>query len=346
MANTYFAHEVLNEKIKSMLDTKVSMSNYMTVDDSLTAESGMKIKIQKYSANDNITDVAEGVGNSDYSEVGYTEEEYEVITTQGRAKWTDEAAMRNPIVVDTLLQGQAENMVNNLTRKAIAEMDKATKAVECDFASTSANYFFNKVVDALALVDNANEDESGYTLLISPNQQAYIRKQLGDALKYVEANVRTGYIGSVAGVPVVMSKAVKDNACYLVNPKAITYFSKKGVETEEDRDKNTRTNIVYIRKVGLVALTDANYIVMIAKPQGTAAAITTSTKNTKTIAGTCGTDCYKVVVVDGKGKTYEVVPSAGAWTLTADENLASGDVIVATAYAAGYAPKTATITVS
>ena len=130
MANTYFAHEVLNEKIKSMLDTKVSMSNYMTVDDSLTAEPGMKIKIHKYTANDNITDVAEGAGNSDYSEVGYTEEEYEVVTTQGRAKWTDEAAMRNPIVVDTLLQGQAENMVNNLNRKAIAEMDKATKAVE------------------------------------------------------------------------------------------------------------------------------------------------------------------------------------------------------------------------
>lgn len=340
MANTYYAHEIINEKIKSMLDTKISMSQFMHSDDQLAAESGMKIKIQKYTANDNIKDVAEGVGNEDYSECNYTEEEYEVVTTQGRTKWSDEAAMRNPIVVDTLLQGQAENMVNNLTRKAIAEMGKATKAVECDFASTSANYFYNKVVDALALIDSVNEDESGYTMLISPNQQAYIRKQLGDALKYVEANVRTGYIGSVAGIPVVMSKACPDNACFIVNPKAITYFNKKGVTTEEDRDKNTRTNIVYIRKVGLVALTDENYIAMLAKAQSTACVITKPSNGASKVAGTCGADCFKVVVTIGS-KTYTAVPSAGAWEVAVD-TVATGNKINAVAYANGYAPKEAT----
>ena len=44
----------------------------------------MKIKVQKYVANDNIKDVAEGEGNEDFSEVDYTEDEYEVVTTQGR----------------------------------------------------------------------------------------------------------------------------------------------------------------------------------------------------------------------------------------------------------------------
>ena len=63
MANVYFSHELIREKINSMLDTKVSMSQFMHSDDSLTAEAGMKIKVQKYVANDNIKDVAEGEGN-------------------------------------------------------------------------------------------------------------------------------------------------------------------------------------------------------------------------------------------------------------------------------------------
>ena len=84
MANVYFSHELIREKINSMLDTKVSMSQFMHSDDSLTAEAGMKIKVQKYVANDNIKDVAEGEGNEDFSEVNYTEDEYEVVTTQMR----------------------------------------------------------------------------------------------------------------------------------------------------------------------------------------------------------------------------------------------------------------------
>lgn len=341
MANNYFSHEIIREKIKSMLDTKVSMSQFLHSDDSLAAEAGMKIKIQKYKANDNIKDVAEGEGNDDFSEVDYTEDEYEVVTTQGRAKWTDEAAMRNPIVVDTLLQGQAENMVNNLNRKAIAEMGKAVKVVECDFASTTANYFFNAVVDALAMINAANEDESGYSLLVSPANQAYIRKQLGkDGLQYVEDYVRTGYIGHVCGVPVIMSKAVPDSACYLVNPQAITYFNKKGIETENDRDKNLRENIVYIRKVGLVALTDENYVAMIAKPQSTACVITKPSNGAAKVAGTCGADVFKVVV-DVDGKSYEAKAADGKFEVAVDA-VATGNKINAIAYAVGLAPKAAT----
>lgn len=341
MANTYYSHEIIREKIKSMLDTKVSMSQFLHNDDSLVAEAGMKIKVQKYVANDNIKDVAEGEGNDDFSEVDYTENEYEVVTTQGRAHWTDEAAMRNPIVVDTLLQGQAENMVNNLTRKAIAEMGKATKVVECDFSTTTANYFFNAVVDALAMINASTEDESGYTLLVSPANQAYIRKQLGkDGLQYVEDYVRTGYIGHVCGVPVVMSKAVPDSACYLVNPQAITYFNKKGIEVENDRDKNKRENIVYIRKVGLVALTDENYVAMLAKAQSTDCVITKPSNGAVKVAGTCGTDAFKVVVSVGS-KSYEAEAKNGAWEVAVDA-VATGNKINAVAYAVGFAPKKAT----
>ena len=340
MANVYFSHELIREKINSMLDTKVSMSQFMHSDDSLTAEAGMKIKVQKYVANDNIKDVAEGEGNEDFSEVDYTEDEYEVVTTQGRTHWSDEAAMRNPIVVDTLLKGQAENMVNNLTRKAVIEMGKATKAVECDFTTNTARYFFDKVVDALAMINASNEDESGYTLLVSPSQQGYIRKQLGEDLKYVEDYVRTGYIGHICGVPVVMSAAVPDSACYLVNPNAITYFAKKGVETETDRDKNKRENIVYIRKVGLVALTDENYIAMLAKPQTDNVVITKPSNGAVKVAGTCGQGVFKVVVTIGS-KSYTAKAANGTWEVAVDA-VATGNKINAIGYAVGLAPKAAT----
>ena len=83
-------------------------------------------------------------------------------------------------------------------------------------------------------------------------------------------------------------------------------------------------------------------IVELAKAQTTACAITTYTKAQKTIAGTCGTDAYKVVVVDGDDEVYTVTPTAGTWTVTAKANLTAGDKINATAYAYGYAPKAAT----
>jgi len=40
-------------------------------------------------------------------------------------------------------------------------------------------------------------------------------------------------------------------------------FIKKDTEVETERDANIRNNIVYMRKVALVALTDANKIVKI-----------------------------------------------------------------------------------
>ena len=342
MSNSYFAKEILKEKIQNMLDTKISFLQFLHVDSSLAAQPGMKVEIHKYTATDNIADVAEGQGNNNYSECSYTSEEYTVGYAQGRFKYTDESYLKNPILLDTLAKGQAENMVNFVKDEALREMKKATKIVECDYSSSSTNYFFNKVVDALALVDAAIEDESGFVLLISPNNQAYIRKQLGAQLIYAtDSYIKTGYIGSVCGVPVVMSKAVPDSASFLVNSQAITYFQKKGVEVENYRIPNTRENEVYIRKCGVVALTDANYIVELAKAQSTACAITTYLKTGATIAGTCGTD-VEYVIVKYDGQEYKAPASAGSWTIDMAANLTSGKKIDASAYAPGYAPKAAT----
>lgn len=342
MANKVYENFVLENKFEDLLTTKVDLSNYMTVDSSLTETAGMKKKIHKYTATGDVQDLAMGEGNTDTIESTFTEVEYEVGTTQARGVYYDEEAMTDPITVDNILRAMADKMTNDFTRKAIKEYGKASRVITCDFETKTGNYFFDCVVDALAMF---GEDETGLTLLISPAQQAYVRKQLGDNLKYVEGFVRTGYIGSVSGVPVVVSKAVPKTQAYIVNNEAVRLFLKKGTEAEQDRDMNERKNILYLRKVALVALVDDTKIVALSKAQATACAITTYTKDAKTVAGTCGTD-VKTVDVAVNDKRYTATATNGAWTLTADANLATGDVIVATAYVEGYAPAVDTKTVA
>lgn len=339
MPNVIYDNFVLENKLENKLTTLVDLSNYMTVDRSLAENAGMKKKVHKYIASGSVEDLAQGEGNSGVFESSFTEQEYEVKVTQGKGVYYDEEAMRDPMTVDNIVDGMAKDMQNDFTRKAIAEMSKFDLAVECDFSTSTAGYLFGKVVDAVALF---GEDESGLTLLVSPKDKAYIRKQLGDDLKYSEGFARTGYIGSVCGVPCVVSNAVPAGCAFIASREAVTLFIKKGVESEQERDADHRKNTLFLRKVAVVAMTNSTKIVGLAKAQSTACAITTYTKNAKTIAGTCGTDCRRVHVIDGAGNEYDATPSAGAWTVTASANLTAGDKINATAYADGKAPKAAT----
>ena len=100
-------------------------------------------------------------------------------------------------------------------------------------------------------------------MLISPAEKALFRKNLKSDLSYSEGYVRTGYIGTVCGVPVYVSKAIPAGKAFLATKEAVTLFIKKNVERELERDANTRKNVEYIRKVALVALTDATKVVMI-----------------------------------------------------------------------------------
>jgi hypothetical protein len=160
------------------------------------------------------------------------------------------------MIVDAGLQHSGDIMTNKWTSLAIAEMEKATLVQE------GAAWDFDVVVDAIAKMNL--EDESGLFLLISPADKAEFRKALKDDLSYSEGFVRTGYIGTVAGVPVIVTKAVPAGKGYLATKEAVTVFIKKDSETEYDRDKDIRENTYWVRKVGVVALTDENKIVKIA----------------------------------------------------------------------------------
>jgi hypothetical protein len=254
MAHKVYENIILSNKINDILKTAVNLNNYMTIDTSMTEEAGMKKVVNTYTSTGAVEELAMGEGNSTEIEVSFTPAEYTVKTFQGKFAFFDEQEMTDPMIVDTGLNQSADHMVNAWTDLAIAEFEKAT------LEQTGA-WGFDLVVDAIAKMNL--EDESGLFLLVSPADKAAIRKALKDDLSYSEGFVRTGYIGSIAGVPVIVSKAVEAGKAYLATKEAVTVFIKKDSETEYDRDADIRKNSYWVRKVGVVALTNATKVVKI-----------------------------------------------------------------------------------
>lgn len=253
--HTIYENFIIENKIEDILNTTLDMNNFLTPDYDLQENAGMIKKVHTYTASGDLEELAMGEGNTGDIEVSFTEKEYEVGTTQGRTYWYDEQAMTDPMVVDTALDGLSKKMTNDLNTKAITAMDDATLELEIDA------WGFDAVVDAIALYPYENEE--GLFLLINPDEKASFRKALADDLKYVEDFARQGYIGSVCGVPVFVSKIVPENTAFLGTKEAVKCFVKKGVEVEQEREPNIRKNIVYARKVMLVALVDATRMIKI-----------------------------------------------------------------------------------
>ena len=256
MAHTIYENFVLENKIENFLKTNIDINNYVTADYTLAENAGMTKKVHIYTATGNVEDLAMGEGNTGDINASFTEKEYKVGTTQGRFPYFDEEEETDPMVVEVGIEKLTKEMTNDLTTKAIAELGKTELEKECDFT-------FEGIVDAIAMYPY--EDEQGLFLLINPAEKAELRKNLGAELKYVEDFVRTGYIGTVCGVPVIVSKAVPAGEAYLATKDAVTVFVKKGVEIEQDRDANTRKNVIYARKVMLVALTDGTRAIKLVK---------------------------------------------------------------------------------
>lgn len=255
MAHTTYENIVLSNKINDILRTKVDLNNYMTIDNTLAENAGMKKVVNTYTSTGNVEELGMGEGNSESIEVSFTPAEYEVKVYQGKFAFYDEQEMTDPLIVDTGLQHSADSMVNTFTDMAVAEFEKAT------LAQTATAWGFDVVVDGIAKMNL--EDESGLFLLVSPADKAAIRKALKDDLNYSEGFVRTGYIGSIAGVPVIVSKAVEAGKAYLATKDAVTVFIKKDTETEYERDADKRNNSYWVRKCAVVALTDATKVVKI-----------------------------------------------------------------------------------
>jgi hypothetical protein len=161
MSNNRYENIVLQDKLTEALKSNVNITNYMTLDDSLTETAGMTKRINTYTSTGDVEDVAEGQGNTKQISVSYTSADYKVTTTQGTFLYTDEDEMTDPYLVDAGITDLGKKMTNSLIDKAIAEFEKAT-LIETYTTTIS----FATVVDAIAKLNV--EDESGLFMLVNP----------------------------------------------------------------------------------------------------------------------------------------------------------------------------------
>lgn len=252
-----YDNDVIEILFEDQLATHLALEQFAHADYSLTEDAGMLKKIRRYFGTGNVEKLAMGEGNTGVIGADFTEEEYRVLTTQGKGVYYDEAAMADPAAIEKLVNHMAVVMVNDLRGSIVAEAGKTSNKL---YGQT---FNFDCVADAIATLPDELTENEGLFLLVNRKDVALWRKNLKDDLKYVEAFVRKGYVGHVCGVPMYWSDAVAQGKAFLGTSEAVTIFVKKGTETEQERDADHRKNTLFIRKVDLVALTNEGKMIEI-----------------------------------------------------------------------------------
>lgn len=250
---------VLANEIEDQYNSQLEMSRFCTTDNSLVGVPGDTVKVHVYSATDGTQKLAMGEGNTKNIEVTYNEKDYTIYLLQNRFPYYDEEEMKDPLVVETGLRHMVTDMVNTVRGSIYDEFLKATLSV------TNSGNWFNDFVDAQALLNVENLEGLELFAFVSPADMASIRKSLKDDLKYVEAFVRSGYVGTVAGINLYTKKDATTGTVVGGTRQAVTIFNKRGTEVEQERDANHRLNEIYSRKYYLPALTDATKAFKIVK---------------------------------------------------------------------------------
>ena len=257
MANTVYENFFLSNTVEDQFNSHLDLQRFCVVDDSLVGTAGMKRIIHTYRATNGTEKLTIGQGNSKSIEVSYTPVEYEIALAQNNFKWYDEHAMTDNMLVPVGMKHIGTDMWNTVQADIYGEFAKTGIEVN----ATAFN--FDAFVDASAALNLENIEDVEIFAFVAPADKAKIRKALKDELKYVESYARQGYIGSVAGINLYDKADATEGEIIVGIRGAVTIFNKKGVETEQEREPNTRQNTAYSRKYYVVALTDESKAVKI-----------------------------------------------------------------------------------
>lgn len=254
-----YDNEVLSTKIKNALNTALNLQNFATVDYSLTAAPGMQIKVRTYTPSGEAERLAMGQANTTYVGADFVEADYRVNTLQATAKYFDEQGMADPTAIDTTINQIPTAITNSLNQEVIDEMDKTTTTVT--WTPTVAS-----VLEALAEFpeDEVLTASNKFLLVNNKDYLALIKDAIAKSM-YVKDNTNTSGLGSVAGVPVYVSKLVPDGKAFLGDKTAVTIYMKKGYGVETDRDIEKRAVTMVANTVNVVALTDAKHMIKLTK---------------------------------------------------------------------------------
>lgn len=256
MANTVYSNKIIEAKAKDLLTTAVNTRSLMTVDNTLAQEAGMTKTINVYTYSGTAEELAAGEGNTNRGSIAYVGNDYTVKMVQQAFDYQDEDFMKDNTIVDNMLKGANQVMVNKMTADFVGELAKAT------LEAPAATLGYDAIVDGIAKLNV--EDESKLFVVIPNAWKAEIRKDEDYKAARMGEVIYNGQVGTVCGLPVIATNALTD-AAYVMSPEAVKLFMKKDVEVEQDRDADTRTNSVYLRTAYIVALVDATKICKIAK---------------------------------------------------------------------------------
>ena len=263
MAHVIYDNYYLSNEIEDQYNSHLSLQQFCNVDNSLVGTAGMLRKINVYRATDGTQKLAMGEGNTKSIEVSYSEEEYRILLAQNRFEYYDEQAMTDPMLVPVGTRHMGTDMFNTVNADIFAEFNKAT------ITTNPTSFDFAAFVDAKTALNLENIDNLSLFAFVSPADMGAIRKNLKDDLKYVEAFVRNGYVGTVAGVNLYAKQDAVPGTIIMATKDAVTLFNKRGTEVEQpprdSQDANIRKNTIISRKYYLAALTDATRAVKMVK---------------------------------------------------------------------------------
>lgn len=251
MANTVFNNKIIEAKAKDLLTTSLNTRSLMTVDNTLAQNAGMTKTVNVYTYDGTAEEVAAGEGNTNRGSISYVGTDYVVKMVQQAFDYQDEDFMKDNTIVDNMLKGANQVMVNKMTADFVTELAKSS--LEAPFTK----FGYDAIVDGISKLNL--EDESKLYIVIPNEWKAQLRKDEDYKAARMGEVIYNGQVGTIAGIPVIATKALTD-AAYIMSNEAVKLFMKKDVEVEQDRDADTRTNSVYLRTAYLVALVDATKI--------------------------------------------------------------------------------------
>ena len=250
MANTVYENKVLEAKAEDLLLTALNTRSLMTIDNSLTGSAGMTKTINVYTYDGTADEVDVGEGNTERGSIAYEGKDYTVKMVQQAFDYFDEDYMKDNLIVDYMLKGSAQVMTNKMTTDFITEVQKAT------LTHSAQTFGYETIVDAISKLNL--ESEQGIYIIIPNEWKADLRKDEDYKTARMSEVVYTGQVGTICGIPVIASKALTE--AYVMTNEAVKLFMKKDIETEQERDANTRKNSVYLRTAYICALVDATKI--------------------------------------------------------------------------------------
>lgn len=246
---TLYDNFIIANKIDDIANSLLDVNGLMTVDTSLTTNAGLTKKIHKYTYSGTVEQLAKGAKNSKYGSITMADTDYTVKRYQQSFKYNDIDVMTDDYMLDVLADGAAKAMANEIRTEYFTELAKISNEVD---VTTTLTY--DAIVDALQEIGVENEDN--LFLLMGGDGKAAIRKD-DDFINSRQGDILyTGQFGTVCGVPCIFSKLVPANTVYATKKDAVTFFVKREGTVEQDRDIETKDNVVVYERHGLIALTD------------------------------------------------------------------------------------------